>query len=465
MEKLIIIFLLSFSLFLNTNAQDCTCKSDFEKLVNSIEKNYAGFEDKTGKKNIKSYEILKNQLRKQSFSNSSFGCYKLMKQYLSFFDDPHLNVSLKYDSINYPLLRSIFSAVGRKKIDEEIFKKQLQKNKPDSLEGIWIIKGRNTTYKVGLLKKFDYYEAVIINGDSITWFTGQTKFFLQKKANGKFLLKYFERDHIEKSHIFFVNSYSINIENIGTWVKIFPEQKIPANTNLSTPAIEYKKVNKDFISLTISSSSLKSKIIIDSLIKVNRKEILSTKNLIIDLRNNGGGYSICYDSLFPFICTNPILFQQYAVLASEENISLFNTIEKTTGEDMSKFIKKLNQNKNNFVSYDIDTIHCKKSEMFPEKIIVLINQYTASAAELFVQQAKQSAKVKIYGTPSKGALDYLDIVQQRNLICPLFSYSCPTSKRTNLTETSLFNQPIFPDTNIQNSVSNWIDFIIKECTE
>jgi Peptidase family S41 len=465
MDKLIITFLLFFSYLFNTKAQDCSCKNDFKKLINSIETNYAGFLDKTGKKNIKSYEILKNQLRKQSFSNSPFGCYKLMKQYLSFFDDPHLNVSLKYDSINYPLLRSMFSTVDRKKIDEEIFKKQLQKNKPDSLEGIWIIKGRNTTYKVGLLKKFDYYEALIINGDSITWFTGQTKFFLQKEANGKFRLKYFERDHIEKSHNFFVNSYSINIENIGTWVKIFPEQKIPVNTNLPTPAIEYKKVNKDFISLTISSSSLKSKIIIDSLIKINRKEILSTKNLIIDLRNNGGGYSVCYDSLFPFICTNPILFQQYAVLASEENIDLFNTIEKTTGEDMGSFIKELNQHKNKFIPYDTDTIRCKVSEAYPEKIVILINQYTASAAELFVQQTKQSTKVKIYGTPSKGALDYLDIVQQRNLICPLFSYSCPTSKRSNLNETSIFNQPIFPDKSIPNSVNNWVDFIIKEYTE
>jgi hypothetical protein len=465
MGKLIIIILLFFSSVFNVKAQICACKSDFEKLVNSIEKNYAGFVDKTGKKSIKNYGVLKNQLRKQSLSNSFFDCYKLMKQYLSFFNDPHLNISLKYDSINYPLLRTMFSKADRKKINEEIFKKQFQKNQPDSLEGIWIIKGRNTTYKVALLKKFDYYEAVIVNGDSITWFTGQTKFFLQKEVNGKFRLKYFERDHIEKYHDFLVNSYSINIENIGTWVKIFPEEKIPVNNILLAQPIEYKKINNDFISFTISSSSLKSKIIIDSLIKKNREEILSTKNLIIDLRNNPGGYSICYDSLFPFICTNPILFQQYAVLASEENINLFNTIEKTTGADMNSFIKKLNQNKNKFVPYDIDTIHCKESEVNPKKIIILMNQYTASAAELFVKQAKQSAKVKIYGTSSKGALDYLDIVQQRNLICPLFSYSCPTSKRSNLTETSIFNQPIFPDADIPNSVSNWIDFIIKEYAE
>jgi hypothetical protein len=464
MDKLIITFLLFFIIF-NAKAQDCMCKSDFKKLVNSIEKNYAGFIDKTGKKSIKNYGELKKQLRIKSLSSSSFECYKLMKQYLSFFKDPHLNISLKYDSINYPLLRSMFSKADRKKIDEETLKKRIQKNKSDSLEGIWIIKGRNTTYKVALLKNSDYYEAVIINGDSITWFIGQTKFFLLKEVNGKFRLKYFERDHIAKYHNFLVNSYSINIENIGTWVKIFPEQKIPVNNILPAQPIEYKKIDNDFISFTISSSSLKSKIIIDSLIKKNRDEILSTKNLIIDLRNNPGGFSICYDSLFPFICTSPILFQQYAVLASEENINLFNTIEKTTGADMNSFIKKLNHNKNKFVPYDIDTIHCKESEVNPKKIIILINQHTASAAELFVKQAKQSAKVKIYGTSSKGALDYLDIVQQRNLICPLFTYSCPTSKRLNLTETSIFNQPIFPDANIPNSVSNWIDFIIKEYAE
>ncbi|MFM7978480.1 MAG: S41 family peptidase, partial [Candidatus Fonsibacter sp.] len=65
-------------------------------------------------------------------------------------------------------------------------------------------------------------------------------------------------------------------------------------------------MNDNTAILRIPSFSHSEKKLIDSVIDANRNIILSTENLIIDLRYNGGGSDESFEKLLPIIYTNPI---------------------------------------------------------------------------------------------------------------------------------------------------------------
>jgi C-terminal processing protease CtpA/Prc len=83
----ILLFLLfSFSLC----AQDCPCLSDFNVLKENVEKNYAGFNDKTHNHSRKYRKATQSALKKTASCPDSSACTQLMKSWLGFFHDHHL---------------------------------------------------------------------------------------------------------------------------------------------------------------------------------------------------------------------------------------------------------------------------------------------------------------------------------------------------------------------------------------
>ncbi|WP_406825607.1 S41 family peptidase [Pedobacter sp. KACC 23697] len=95
---------------------------------------------------------------------------------------------------------------------------------------------------------------------------------------------------------------------------------------------------------------------------------------------------------------------------------------------------------------------------YPKYVSLIVNKSTASAAELFILQAKQSAKVKIYGTKSSGAIDYLEVVRAE-LPCGFYRLGYPACKSLRLPGQPLDNIGIKPDIEIPLKISDWIDFV------
>ena len=75
-------------------AQSCNCQANLFYLENSIEQDYAGFRDKTE--------------GPASARCSPYGCYKLLRRYLAFFNEPHMGIMLRNAAGYLDSLREMF---------------------------------------------------------------------------------------------------------------------------------------------------------------------------------------------------------------------------------------------------------------------------------------------------------------------------------------------------------------------
>ncbi len=103
--KKIITIIITF-LFFSSYSQNCDCEKEFEYLVNKIENDYAGFQDKVNKYNIAEYEEFTKEVRLKSKDVKTFlRCNMLLNKWLEYFNDKHL--SSGYESNIYYTFKSI----------------------------------------------------------------------------------------------------------------------------------------------------------------------------------------------------------------------------------------------------------------------------------------------------------------------------------------------------------------------
>ncbi|SUX48770.1 S41 family peptidase [Chryseobacterium indoltheticum] len=79
------------------------------------------------------------------------------------------------------------------------------------------------------------------------------------------------------------------------------------------------KLSKKTLLMRIPSFSGSQRMIIDSMLTFNKDLINKTDNLIIDLRNNGGGDDSSYSPLIPLLYTNPIRITTVEFLSTPLN--------------------------------------------------------------------------------------------------------------------------------------------------
>lgn len=183
-----------------------------------------------------------------------------------------------------------------------------------------------------------------------------------------------------------------------------------------------ESLNEHTLYLRIPSFALTEKSKIDSLVDLNKQKILSTHNLIIDIRNGTGGSDESYSSLMPFLYTNPIRMPVVEFLSTELNNQRMYEMSTNSGivaqfgssfteEQMKEFkvqYDTLSKNIGEFVNLNAEKVMITTFDtiyQYPKKVGILINERNASTDEQFILEAKQSQKVKLFGTTTKGALD------------------------------------------------------------
>lgn len=189
---------------------------------------------------------------------------------------------------------------------------------------------------------------------------------------------------------------------------------------IKTPFVE--EIDSSTLYIRIPSFLGSQKQLIDSVILANKPKILNTENLIIDIRNGTGGNDASYEELMPFIYTNPIRMPSVEFLSTELNNQRMYDLATNTGialehnlnlseEDMAKFqanYDTLSKHIGKFVNLSRSKVNITKYDTiysYPKKIGVLINHNNVSTDEQFILEAKQSTKVKFFGTTTKGGLD------------------------------------------------------------
>lgn len=466
-----ITLLLIFVLYFGTkgNAQDCTCKTNLDSLTTGIENNYSGYFDKTEGAKKRLYEKFKDSLEIKSFRANHYECYLLLLRYISFFKDPHLNVTIsdvgRFRNYN-DTLRNIFKTFSKVELSEEDLKRYFDSEKTDSIEGIW--QALSFDFKVAIYRDSttkNKFIGVALKTDSIKWFPGQIKMEIEKDS-GKYLFTYYRTDHVSSNPSYYLNENELSLEEFGAWMKVYPVQRTTGKRK-NNVAASFEKISNDYCLLTIKNSIITYKKIVDSLVAANLSTIKNTRYLIIDIRNNLGGHGMTFDTLMPLIYTDPIIREGLIVRASRDNIELYKTgvnnpnFSESTKQSFRFIISEMEKGLGKMINVsDSDTTTYNRTFPYPEKVAIVVNKRTVSAAEAFVLRAKQSKKVVIFGENTRGALDYTELGGPRKLPCPYLTYLCPMGTTEHKVHPRIDYVGISPDVRLQGNDNYWITAVM-----
>ena len=463
----LIFFLLLF--FQYTSAQECNCASNFRFMVEKVTKNYVGYADKITANNKVQFKAFTDSLFLVAKSADKYECASICQEWISFFKDKHMIVGMDPTGFSEDSIRNFYITDKKVKWTESSFKSYLDHNKGklDDVEGIWY--NSSKTYKVGIIlnskNQHKTYIGFILKADSVYWMPQQIKFEITKQAGGYKTSFFRLKDHSYTYPRLTKTLDTLNFESYGKWYKNPPKV---ISKQVINPKPEFTILDNQTAMFSLPSfGSLDYIKNMDTLIKNNEAILKTTKHLIIDLRNNSGGSVLVYEKLIPYIYTNPILTEGASVLATEDNIKEGYSKEYTQLSDsMQHHLKekliKLNAHKGELYNlYPVDTIKLDTPLSNPEQVSFIINRNTGSAAELFLLEAKQSKKVKLYGENTAGAVDYTEFIRSE-MPCDFYVLYYPVCKSSRLPGYPLDNIGIKPDVEIPNSTGDWINFVKKD---
>jgi uncharacterized lipoprotein YehR (DUF1307 family) len=449
MSKFKIITLILVVVSLKALAQE-TEKNDIDFVVNKIKYTYAGYKDK-----IKGNEF--EDLIKKVRITTSKDTFAQLAKLTSYFQDIHLGLYQIYwpDKIDTNQCKINYASINvRTKKNESFWIDDLNQNV------ICLRKENNNDYAGYLVES----KRKVPLGLCIL------KFRINKKQ--PFLADVIDLEEYYRAFMksFFTNDNVLMIKGYKKWTKIenYNSRKLESSTTINNKPF-FKILDTNNVLLNMPSFSRYYIPIYDSIVKANKNLIGETKNLIIDLRNNRGGVIGNFYSLFPFLGKNVIMEGGYSSLSSDDLVKNFNNKKenylKQKDTAMAKayddYVKRLIENKNNFIFNKSDTFSVNQIDSFPKlkNIAIITNNSSVSSAELMLLFFKQSNKVKVFGEVTGGVVDYLDEMRFQTPFSK-FNLFVPTTKRE---ITALFPAydmtGIKPDIQISDNEPDWIDFV------
>ncbi|HEX4233812.1 MAG TPA: S41 family peptidase [Caldimonas sp.] len=161
--------------------------------------------------------------------------------------------------------------------------------------------------------------------------------------------------------------------------------------------------------------------LIAALVESHRSELRSRPNLIIDVRRNGGGSDSSYAPLLPILAANTTRTPGAEFLATPANIAASEAVCKLPTVDA--------QTCERFMRPVIDAMRAAPAGSYvlpvseaavnvetprrnwprPQRVALMIDHGCGSSCEEFVLIARQSFKVKTFGRPTAGSLDYSNL--------------------------------------------------------
>jgi len=206
-------------------------------------------------------------------------------------------------------------------------------------------------------------------------------------------------------------------------------------------------------------------------------EITTRPNLIIDIRNNGGGQDNYYEKLAELIYTNPYesigveWYSTKSIIEDWEYAINNNKIKEGFEEESKALLEEMKKNVGGFILhpyYDGDDI-VERDTMYtyPKRIGIIINENNASSAEQFLLEAKQSSKVTVFGAKNTaGVLDYSNITP-KELPSGKYNLWLPATRSRRLPDNPIDNIGIAPDIlipfepqeQLYDKLDSWVYFV------
>ncbi|MCW3465024.1 S41 family peptidase [Chitinophaga nivalis] len=448
----------------SSHAQNnCNCAQAVEKLIAKIETEYPGFKEKTTDTLL--YNHFKAGIIEKSWRTDDAHCLALLKEYTQFFKDRHIF----FLDQTTPQPQDKKAGKATVTISAAAFHKKISTTK-DPLEGIW----KSDNYKIGILKTDKTtYTGFILETNSQYWQPNDVKFVL----HGTDRVDYYLQDRSMFKDTFTLYSPAILYFRLlkSAFIKqpllpadtlkiqaqlneiegFYVKQLTPATTLLRLKSFDYPFVDR-----------------IEALIKANRALIENSQNLIIDIRQNGGGTDLAYKPILPYILTNPTLHTGATFLVTQTLLDGLEKYKKGLPRDekhqaeIAGVDHQLNAFTGNIGKYiNPDEGESPVSKIAPalkspQQIVILTDRKVASSAENFLLVAKQSKKVKVFGTPTSGVLDY-GSARVFDMGCANYPFVMPTYRSLRLPAYPIDNIGIQPDVYLDNYITDWMQYAIN----
>lgn len=407
--------------------QTCSCESNFDWMKKTFEENDAGFQYIIDKKGEAAYNI-HNQLMLEKIkeAKTSTECTKLLYEWLMFFRSEHIGIRrlTNEETTSQNILETTQKAETWEG-DISLFENYIDTKQESDYEGVWT----TGSYKIGIKKEGENYIGFIIESGVDTWTPGMVKLKIEND-NEKIRSTFYMRNHspIESSkpELIGENYLQIGQQLLKRLKPFFPTDPVIENyfKSLNTQSPYLEELNATTLYLRIPSFDISQKKEIDSVIWNNKERILQTKNLIIDVRDNGGGSDSSFDELIPILYTNTIRNIGVEFLSTAQNNQFFlelatkqefkDYFDDETRAEFMGYYEKLQSKLGKFVNVfgdDIYNIHYDSINEYPKNVGIIINNGNASATEQFLYYAKQSKKVKLFGTSTYGAFDISNLYE------------------------------------------------------
>ena len=394
--KMILIALIT--VFFNKFAlsQTTDCLKDFDFLVKKIQADYPGYNDKVTNANRSQLALLEREIR-QKITNYPDSCGYYLNEYTDFFKDHHLRVRRIWKENNQQPEIMDISTYGKNLYLNVDSLKQATKS-TSGIEGVWegyrqeFVVTRDGQKYVGVVVKNQgwksgqiLYEFQPINDtvfDVINYSLVKDRNTYKTKAslhlNGKIIEIHDETRFVRKS-----DSEILDKTILYSYVPLYP------NGRNTYPVAMYLSDSTFYMRVSSFYSNTGNEFVIQ-----HWDEIMKRPNLIIDIRNNGGGQDNYYQELAKIIYTRPYESKGVEWYASEGNIKLFEDAmgkgEIRDGEEGIKrtqaLVDAMKKNIGGFVTHPYsagDNTMVKRDTVYPmpRNIGIIINEGNGSSAE------------------------------------------------------------------------------------
>lgn len=250
-----------------------------------------------------------------------------------------------------------------------------------------------------------------------------------------------------------------------------PDYREEAETTVAPDKYpSFQRLNKRTVYLKVPSSDLSVKDSLKALLHKATYALITSRHLVLDLRDNGGGGDAVLDLLLPYLYTQPIVVHQLELWSSPNNTRMFEDLlqneylSAADKETIRQIVAKAKNSPNQFVSLTgsaTDTLRFARIAKAPATCSILINENCMSATENFLLKARQSSKVRIFGSgPTAGGVDYGDL----NFVTLPSGYwyiAVPTTRSTRLPHHPVDNIGIRPDVLLNPAEKDAVSFILN----
>ena len=460
-----------------TYGQQCDCDKNYKWVKKTFEENDAGYRYVLERKGLKAYEQHNDSFtRKIKSVDDLQTCTQLLYEWLGFFRTEHIGIRRLISATTAATKASkAENKTKRESINVAIadFERYLNNKKEADYEGIW----ETAPYKIGIKKAGETYWGFLIETGNVEgWEKGQIKLKLEPNGKGLKSTFYLRDKHAESYPT--VELIGKNYLQIGRFrlKRVYPQYPIEQDVEqyfklMAAPQAYLEELNATTLLLRIPTFDNSAKKDIESLIATHKDKILKTENLIIDIRGNMGGDNESFDAIIPLLYTNPIRTVGIEYLSTKLNnrrmLDMLNNPELTLNEREKKWLKdayqNLEQHLDSFVNLEPNKISIKQlnnSAAYPKNIGIIINEENGGSAEQFLLAAKQSKKVKLFGSNTFGALDISNMYFVISP-CKEFELGYCVSRSMRIPEMSIDNKGIQPDYYLDKSVPayQWLTFV------